>query len=63
MDGGEIAQLRAALASAERSSGEQRSQALTALTARLNGDAGRATDQAKARMLAGAVADLAKTRS
>ena len=40
MDGGEIAQLRAALASAERSSGEQRSQALTALTARLNGDAG-----------------------
>jgi hypothetical protein len=63
MDSGEIAELRAALASAERSSGEQRSQALTALTARLNGDAGRATDQAKARMLAGAVADLAKTRS
>jgi hypothetical protein len=63
MDPGQIAELRAALASAERNSGEQRAEALTALTARVNGDVGQAKDQAKVRMLAGAVADLAKTRS
>jgi hypothetical protein len=58
MDAGRIAEVRTALASAERSSGRERRDALTALAERLNSDAGRGPDQAKVRMLAAAVADL-----
>jgi hypothetical protein len=59
MDAGRIAEAREALATAERSSGADRKTALTALAARLNGDAGRAGDQPRTRMLAQAIAELA----
>jgi hypothetical protein len=53
---------RDALAAAERASGQQRRTALTQLATRLNGDAASSTDQAKLKLLAGAVNDLAKAR-
>ncbi len=59
----QIAEARKALAGAERSSGQQRRDALTALAKRLSGNASRSGDQAKARMLAAAVADLANVKS
>ncbi|MGH7516087.1 MAG: LVIVD repeat-containing protein [Gemmatimonadales bacterium] len=58
----QISSARTALADAERSSGQERRDALTALAARLNGNASRAGDQARARRLAAAVADLANVR-
>src|SRR5262249_36254361 len=63
MDAGRIADARAALAKAERASGEARRQALTALVAQLNSEAAGATDKPKEQMLAGAVAELAKAQS
>ncbi len=54
-----VSAARKALAKAERSSGQERRDLLTALTTQLNGDAAQASDQAKVRMLAGAVGDLA----
>jgi hypothetical protein len=53
---------RDALSAAERASGQQRRTALTQLATRLNGDAESSTDQAKLKLLAGAVSDLAKVR-
>ena len=50
---------RAALARAERLSGQQRRNALTALVTQLTGDAPSAVDQAKVRTLTGMVTDLA----
>jgi hypothetical protein len=55
-----ISAVRAALASAERASGGQRRTALTELAASLNADATASSDQAKVRMLIGAVSDLGK---
>jgi hypothetical protein len=63
MDAAQIAEARTALSSAERSSGQERRDGLTALATRLNGNAARAGDQVKARKLAGAVADLANVKS
>ena len=62
MDAAQIAEARKALAAAERSSGQERRAALTALATQLNGTASRAGDQAKARKLAAAVADLADAK-
>jgi hypothetical protein len=59
MDARRIAELRDTLAKAEQSSGQDRRASLTALAARLNGDAGRGADQARTRMLAQAIAELA----
>jgi hypothetical protein len=54
-----IAAARASLDTAERRSGSQRKSALTELAARLSAAIGTAHDQAKARLLSGAVGDLA----
>ena len=63
MDGGQIAEARKTLASAEGSSGDARRTSLTGLAAQLNGSAMRDVDQAKARKLAAAVAELANSKS
>jgi hypothetical protein len=55
-----ISAVRTALVSAERASGGQRRTALTELATSLNTDAAGSSDQAKVRMLIGAVNDLAK---
>jgi hypothetical protein len=54
-----ITAARTALASAEKLSGAQRKTALTQLATQLTGDAGGAGDQAKVRLTATAVTDLA----
>jgi hypothetical protein len=54
-----IAAVRAELARVERLSGQQRRDGLTQLAAQVDGDAGRARDGAKVRMVAAAVRDLA----
>ncbi len=59
----QISNARIALSNAERGSGQQRRAALTALVSQLHGNASRAGDQTKARMLAAAVADLANAKS
>ena len=56
---GRIAATRAALASAEKLSGQARKDALTKLTTQLHADAVGAADEAKAHMLASAVGKLA----
>jgi len=53
---------RAALAAAERATGQQRRTALTQLMTQLNGDVPGSTDQAKLKLLSTAVSDLAKAR-
>ncbi len=63
MDAAQIAETWNVLSIAERSSGQARSDALTALATQLNAKASRAGDQAKARRLAAAVADLAGVKS
>ena len=63
MDAGQISDARKALADAERSSGQERRAALTTLATQLDGNASQAGDQAKARKLAAAVADLANVKS
>jgi hypothetical protein len=60
---GRITAARAALQSAERSTGDQRRTALTTLAADLNRDAATAADGAKVRKLASAVTDLANGQS
>jgi LVIVD repeat-containing protein len=57
-----ISTVRTELASAEKLSGQARQKALAALAARLNQDASAAANQAKARMLADAVSELAAAR-
>jgi hypothetical protein len=54
-----IAAVRGALSSAERLSGQARRDALLQLAGQLDADAQRSSDAAKARLLAGAVRDLA----
>jgi hypothetical protein len=54
-----IAAIRAQLAAAEKQSGSQRRASLTQLASELRGDAGSSGDQARVRLLAGAVAELA----
>jgi hypothetical protein len=53
---------RDALAAAERANGQQRRTALTTLATQLNSDVAGSTDQAKMRLLAAAVRDLANAR-
>jgi hypothetical protein len=55
-----VAATRDALARAEALTGQQRRETLTQLAAQLNADAQQAGDQAKVRMLAAAVVDLAR---
>jgi hypothetical protein len=54
-----LASVRRELATAENASGSARREALTNLSTQLEGEAGRSSDAAKVRMLAGAVRDLA----
>jgi hypothetical protein len=55
-----ITAVRSALADAERASGAARRTALTTLATSLNGDVNGSSDQAKVKLLATAVTDLAK---
>jgi hypothetical protein len=57
-----ITSARAELAAAEKQNGQARQQALTKLAAQLKTDTAKATDQGKARLLAGAVEELAAAR-
>ncbi|HEX6037127.1 hypothetical protein [Longimicrobium sp.] len=57
-----VTAVRQALQRAEAASGAARRTALTQLATQLDGDAGRAADGARVRMLAGAVRDLAGAR-
>jgi hypothetical protein len=54
-----IAEARQVMADAEKSSGTERQRKLTELAARLEGNAARAGDPAKVKMLAGVVGQLA----
>jgi hypothetical protein len=63
MNAGRISEARRVLAEAEHASGKQRGEELTALAKKLNDGAGRGPDQAKVKLLAGTVADLAKAQS
>jgi LVIVD repeat len=63
MDQGRIGDARSALAKAEKSTGEARTKALTALAEQLRAEAARANDRTKEQMLAGVVSDLAKSQS
>jgi hypothetical protein len=56
-----ISAARAALARAEKASGQARRDALTQLAAQVNGDAPAATDHAKVRLLATTITDLANS--
>jgi hypothetical protein len=60
MSAANIASARADLASAEKLSGAARRAALTKLATRLHTEAAKATDQAKAHMMASSVGELAK---
>jgi hypothetical protein len=62
LDAAKITAARTDLDSAEKLSGAPKQQALKKLASQLNKDAGRATDQAKARMLSAAVTELANAR-
>ena len=57
-----ITAVRAELASAEQQSGRAREQALRRIASQLTGDAGRATDAPKVRMLSAALTELATAR-
>jgi hypothetical protein len=54
-----VCDIRQSLADAERASGAQRRDALSALASQVDSDAGGAGDSARVRMLAGAIRDLA----
>jgi LVIVD repeat len=62
LEAGRISAARAALASAERNSGEDRREALTKLAARVNGDASGAVDRGRVLTLARAISDLASAQ-
>jgi len=62
LEGTRLAALRDELASAEKLAGRPRQQALAKLATQLNGDAKGSSDQAKVRMLAAAVSELASAR-
>jgi hypothetical protein len=57
-----IKSVRDSLAAAEKENGAQRRTALTQLATQLNGDVTGSSDQAKMKLLVGAVSDLAKAR-
>jgi hypothetical protein len=57
-----ITSARTGLASAEKQNGQSRQQALTKLAAEISTGAAKATDQSKARLLAGAIEELAAGR-
>jgi hypothetical protein len=57
-----IKAVRDSLAAAEKENGGQRRTALTQLATQLSGDVNGSSDQAKVKLLAGAVSDLAKAR-
>jgi hypothetical protein len=57
-----VSAVRSGLASAEKLSGQQRRDALTQLATQLNGDVPGAADQAKVRMLATSITDLANAQ-
>jgi hypothetical protein len=57
-----IKAVRDSLAAAEKANGAQRRTALTQLATQLNGDVTGSSDQAKMKLLVGAVSDLAKAR-
>jgi hypothetical protein len=59
---GAITSARTGLASAEKQNGQSRQQALTKLAAEITTGAAKATDQSKARRLAGAIEELAAGR-
>jgi hypothetical protein len=62
LTGARIASVRRDLATAERSAGPAREQALTRLAAQLEGEAGASRDAAKVRLLSGAMRELAAAR-
>jgi hypothetical protein len=62
LDAAKIQSTRDALAAAERASGQQRRTALTQLATQLDGTVTGATEQARTKLLANAVRDLAKAR-
>jgi hypothetical protein len=57
-----IQAIRESLAAAERANGGQRRNALSQLATQLNGDASGSSDEARVKLLIGAVSDLAKAR-
>src|SRR5689334_11237249 len=63
LDAGRISAARKALAAAEKESGATQQEALAALASELDGEAGAAGDAGKVRVAAGAVRDLASTRT
>ena len=62
LEAAEITAARTELDSAEKLTGAPKQQALKKLASQLSKDAGRATDQPKARMLSAAVTELANAR-
>jgi hypothetical protein len=63
LDAAGISAARKALADAEKASGEKQQTALTALATELDGEANGAGDAAKVRVAAGAVRELASTKT
>jgi len=63
LDAGRISAARKALADAEKASGEKQQTALTALATELDAEANGAGDAAKVRVAAGAVRELASTKT
>jgi len=63
LDASHISTARKALASAEKESGAKQQEALTALATELDGEAGGAGDAGKVRVAAGAVRELASTKT
>ena len=62
LDAARISATRTDLASAEKLSGGQRQQALKKIASQLNGEAAKSSDQAKVRLLSGAVTELVSMR-
>ncbi|MGH7515755.1 MAG: LVIVD repeat-containing protein, partial [Gemmatimonadales bacterium] len=63
LDAGHISAARKALAAAEKASGAKQQEALAALATELDGEAGAAGDAGKVRVAAGAVRELASTKT
>ena len=62
LDAARISATRTDLASAEKLTGGQRQQALKKIASQLNGEAAKSSDQAKVRLLSGAVTELVSAR-
>jgi spore germination cell wall hydrolase CwlJ-like protein len=63
LDAARISAARKALATAEKASGARQQEALAALATELDGEAGGSGDAGKVRVAAGAVRDLASTKT